>query len=342
MLDVSRHTVPLEDIYFDTFDGSYLPFLDADEAVIERLRDVIPPLVSPKYVTGGRWMDADDLVIGYESDDGNAWAYPLKILNFHELVSDELDGVPILVTYCPLCRSAIIYDRRLDGATLNFGNTSALYGSDLVIYDRETNSYWWQIAGEAIVGELAGERLTAVPSITTTWDQWIALHPETKILSQFTGTFRPYDRDEFPGYEEQLNALDFPAPVPDALLDARLPAAEIVLGVAANGARRAYPVGLLGDQAVNDTLGGLSIVVFSSIDGPSGGAYEAQVEGRNLTFSFEDGHYVDDGTQSQWDLAGRAVSGQLEGAELTPLATRYTFWFGYIAAFPDSDLFTVD
>ncbi len=340
-VDLSRHSVPLEDVHFDTFDGGSLPLSEASEERIAGLRDAIPPLDGPAYddVSGGDWLDDMDLVIGYTGEEGGAWAFPLKILNFHEIVNDELDGVPVLVTYCPLCRSGVVYDRRLEGTLHTFGNTSALYENDLVMFDRETNSYWWQTAGEAIVGTLTGKRLATLPALTATWAEWKALHPDTLVLSRDTGFSRPYERDPFTDYAKSVNDGRFPFPVSEAAEDDRLAAADEVLGVALGGESRAYPLRLLGDDAANDSLGGERIVVLSSAEGPSGGAFRAQVGGRELTFSFSDGGYVDGETGSRWDLSGRATDGPLAGERLEPLPSRYTFWFAYVAAFPEATVY---
>ena len=144
-IDVSLYSVPLADVHFDTFDGGSVPLSEIGEELVLSLVDAIPPIDEPRYedASGGDWLDVDDLVIGYIGANGGAWAFPVKILNLHEIVNDELDGVPVLISYCPLCRSAIVYDRRLDGRELTFGNSSALYESDLVMFDRETRSYWW-------------------------------------------------------------------------------------------------------------------------------------------------------------------------------------------------------
>ncbi|MFA9565117.1 MAG: DUF3179 domain-containing (seleno)protein, partial [Acidimicrobiales bacterium] len=151
---------------FDTFDGGSTPPLpESTPELRSRLLDAIPPIDAPTYgdATSGDWLEPDDLVLGYEAG-GQPYAYPFKILNFHEVVNDRLDGLPVLISYCPLCGSGIVYDRRVDGRVLSFGNTSALYESDLVMVDRATGSYWWQVAGEAIVGPLTGTELTALPS----------------------------------------------------------------------------------------------------------------------------------------------------------------------------------
>ena len=126
-------------------------------------------IISPPFT--GRWLADDDLVLGYVSES-DAFAYPIKMLDLHEIVHDVIDGVPVLVTYCPLCGSGVVYNRELDGDTLIFGNTSALYESDMVMYDHETGSYWFQVMGEAIVGPLTGRRLKPLASRTTTWEEW--------------------------------------------------------------------------------------------------------------------------------------------------------------------------
>lgn len=341
--DLSRHSVPLDAIHFDTFSGSSIPLSEITEEQLLALRDAIPPLDSPKYddAPAGDYLLDSDLVVGYSAGDEH-YAYPIKILNFHEIVNDELGGVPVLITYCPLCRSGIVFDRRLDGRVLTFGNTSALYETDLVMYDRETTSYWWQTAGEAIVGELTGSRLEALPSVTMTWADWKELHPDTRVLSVDTGFSRPYEQDPFAGYEDFVNAGQFPFPVSDAVRDDRLPLAEIVLGVEIDGRSRAYPLGLLGDAAVNDTLAGTAIVVFSRAAGPTGNAFLATVGDRTLTFSVDGERYVDRETGTRWTLAGEAIDGPLAGEQLRPVPTRSMFWFSYAAAFPDAEVYEVE
>ena len=144
--DTSITSVRLEDIVFDTFNGRFFRLSEASDEIIGGLRDAINPIYEPKYepVSGGTWLQPDDIVIGYVSG-GEAFAYPTKILNIHGIVNDVIDGVPVLVSYCPLCASGVVYSRDLDGEVLLFGNTSALYESDLVMYDHQTGSYWFQV-----------------------------------------------------------------------------------------------------------------------------------------------------------------------------------------------------
>ena len=167
-VDKSIHSVPLEDILFDTFDtvsARIVPLSEISDELQADLRDAIIPVDLPVY--GGSdalpWLEDDDLVLGYESGD-EAFAYPINILNFHEMVNDVIGGDPVLIIYCPLCVSGVVFSRAVDGQTLTFGNTSALYQSDLVMYDHQTGTYWFQVAGEAVVGTMTGSHLDSLPS----------------------------------------------------------------------------------------------------------------------------------------------------------------------------------
>ncbi len=192
-INLSVHDVPLSDIVFDTFDGGSVPLSEASEGQILDLLDAIPPIDEPRYSDGrdAGWLKPDDLVLGYVGVDGSTFAYPHRVLNFHEIVNDEVAGVPILVSYCPLCRSGVVFDRRPDDlrhdGVLTFGNSSALYENDLVLVDRETSTYWWQLAGRGIVGDLSGAELQPLASTTTTWQSWLDLHPDTQVLSNDQG-----------------------------------------------------------------------------------------------------------------------------------------------------------
>ena len=340
-VDRTVHSVPLDNVVFDTFNGSFIRLSDASDEVIDRLRDAIRPIYQPLYdgPEGGDWLAPGDLVIGYEGDA--AYAYPVKMLNLHEIVNDVIDGLPLLVTYCPLCGSGVVYDRRLNGQILVFGNTSALFENDLVMYDHQTGSYWYQVGGEAIVGTLTGKRLPLLPSMTMPWGQWKELHPDTHVLSRrqsFDGSYR-YDRDPFKDYSRLVDALRFPFPVSTDKLDHRLPASAIVLTVRVKEQEKAYNLVGLGDGVVNDRLADEPVVVFSRSNGPYGAAFSPLVDGRPLTFHLRDGSIRDNETGSRWDMAGRAVAGPLAGQALSPLPSRRAFWFSIALAMPDIPLY---
>ena len=339
-VDTSQHSVPLEEIYFDTFrpTNRAVPLNKADPDLIRSLRDAIPPLYAPVFESAAEadgWLRADDIVLGY-ADGEEAYAYPVRILNFHEIVSHEVNGRPIIATYCPLCYSGVVYDRRVNGETLLFGNTSALHESDMVMLDHQTGSYWVQVSGEAVVGPMTGTRLAPLPAQMATWADWQALHPDTLVLSRNTGYRRDYGRNPFAGYAEQLNQTGrFAFPVSDAVNDPRLAPGDVVLGVQVGQDTAVYPLAQIGNGVVNDVVGETAVVVFSRSDGPSGAAYSPVVEGDVLTFLLEDGRIQDEQTGSDWNMAGQATDGPLAGTQLAPFSTRTSLWFALIAAYPD-------
>ena len=278
-VDTSISGVPLGKIVFDTFRGGYLPLPVATDEIIEDLRDAIPPIYEASYVAaeGGDWLEDSDLVVGY-APRGIAYAYPVKILNFHEIVNDFIGGIPVLASYCPLCASGVVYSRRLDGKELLFGNTSALYESDMVMYDHQTGSYWFQVIGEAVVGELTGKRLTMLPSVTATWGDWKRRYPDTLVLSRDLGlpggrTPESYERDPFTGYSERVNQKQFAFPVSPERLDDRLPPGHMVFAIQVGEDHKAYALNGEKDWVVNDVVGGLSVVVIGRAAGPSAVAY---------------------------------------------------------------------
>jgi len=342
-VDTSKHSVPLEEIYFDTFqpENRAVPLSQADPEQIESLRDAIPPIHNPKYETAEQaaWLDPDDTILGYTAGN-QAWAYPTRILNFHEIVNDNLEGEPVLVSYCPLCFSGIVYSRRLDDRVLLFGNTSALYESDLIMLDYDTGSYWWQVAGEAIVGPLTGVKLTVLPSSTTSWEDWRERHPQTWVLSRDTGFSRDYSRDIFGNYISSVNNGRFAFPVSEASLDSRLLPGAKVLALKIEDVARAYPLDLDKKLAVRETVSNQEIVVFIDPDAPTGSAFDpASGDGRQLSFSVDNNEFIDAETGSTWDISGKAINGPLAGTQLAPLPTKTTLWFAIVGAEPDISLY---
>ena len=185
-LDRSIHSVPLDQIIFDTFGTTrarFVPLSEISDALQTDLKDAITPVALPAYgaLDALPWPD-DDLALGYESGD-DAYAYPINILNFHEIVNDTIGGVPVLITYCPLCFSGVVFNRELDGQTLTFGNTSALYQPDLVMSDHQTGSYRFQVSGESVVGTMTGSRLKPLALTTMPWGQWKGLHADTFLIT---------------------------------------------------------------------------------------------------------------------------------------------------------------
>ncbi len=348
-VDRSIHSVPLEDILFDTFgttSARFVPLSEISDELKTDLRDAIIPVDLPVYGAADAlpWLDDDDLILGYDSGD-ETFAYPINILNFHEIVNDDIGGIPVLITYCPLCFSGVVFSREVDGQTLTFGNTSALYQSDLVMYDHQTGSYWFQVAGEAVVGTLTGTHLKALPSTTMPWGNWKALHPETLLITGVEGgletlfTGAAYGNGFGSGYQDRINDEQFAFPVDEDKLDGRLPAGEIVLTVEIGESITAFPLGDISGGAVNGVVGGEPVVVFTASGGLLVTAFSRNLDGQTLSFDYaEDGRFTDRETGSSWDFAGRAGDGPLAGSRLDRVSTRRSFWFAVAISFPDIEI----
>jgi len=165
-------------------------------------KDGIPSIDDPKFVAVAEvaHLSATEPVVGLMVN-GDARAYPLRVLTWHEIVNDEVGGIPVVVTYCPLCNSAIVFDRRIEGRAVEFGTTGKLRNSDLVMYDRETESWWQQFLGEAIVGSLAGTRLTVLPARLESWESFKSRYPNGKVLIPNNPEMRRYGANPYVGYD---------------------------------------------------------------------------------------------------------------------------------------------
>jgi len=315
-------------------------------------RDGIPALDRPRFVdmaTADEWLDDREPLMVVEQG-GEVRVYPLQILIWHEIVNDSVGGFPVAVTYCPLCNTALVFDRRLDGRVLDFGTTGMLRHSDMVMYDRQTETWWQQATGEAIVGELAGRSLPAVPSATLDWAAVRRLHPQARVLSRETGHRRPYGRSPYAGYDRSESPI---AAFFRGRADNRLPAKERVVAVHAAGESTAYPFRELRKARVaNDALGSRPLAVFwapgaaSAVDaewvavGREVGAtavFSRSMAGRLLTFEpAGDGRFRDRDTGSVWSMAGRAEAGPLQGARLEAIAHGDFFWFAWAVFRPET------
>ena len=210
------------------------------EAAIEKggpPRDGIPSLDSPRFEAAAQATDMtpDARVLGLVID-GIAKAYPIAILNWHELVNDHFGGQRVIVSYCPLCGTGMAFSSRAAGRELEFGVSGLLYNSDVLLYDRQTHSLWSQILGSAVTGLLRGTRLEPLVLAHTDWQDWRRRHPDTRVLSRDTGFRRDYDRNPYLGYDSRPS-LFFDV----AHQDPRYPNKEWVLGIEVDGRFRAYP-----------------------------------------------------------------------------------------------------
>ncbi|MCB0637240.1 MAG: DUF3179 domain-containing protein, partial [Lewinella sp.] len=213
-------------------------------------KDGIPAIDAPQFTDArhDQWMNDEDIVIGLVHN-GVAKAYPLRILNYHEVVNDEFDGEAVAVTYSPLCGSAMAFATdKGDYERWQLAVSGLLYNNNPLFFDRKTESLWSQLSAEAVSGPVAGASLDQLPVLRTTWAEWRAQHPETLLLSRETGFHRNYEVDAYEYYVE-TDRLMFPV----NHIDKRLPVKTLVLGVEVDGVFKAYPYATLPRNAAHTT-----------------------------------------------------------------------------------------
>ncbi|MGQ0670011.1 MAG: DUF3179 domain-containing protein [Actinomycetota bacterium] len=334
------------------------PRVDPNEIQTLLPPDGIPAIDDPAFLSPAEadFLDPREPVLAIELN-GDARAYPAQIMTWHEIVNDTVGGVPVVVTYCPLCNTGIGFERpTVDGELLDFGTSGKLYRSNLVMYDRQTNSLWPQALGRAVQGPLLGMELEWVPVQLVSWGDWRAAHPDGKVLSTETGSQRPYGTNPYENYDDPDS---FPFAF-DGDLDPRLPPKARVVGVQIGDDVVAFPYAELRDAVVGDwavveePVGGRPLVVFwkagtasaldeasiaDSSDVGATGTFSPSVDGRRLTFRAERGGIVDLETGSVWDIFGLSVEGPLAGSQLDRVIATESFWFDWAAFHPDTRIF---
>ncbi len=334
--DFSRHSVPLTQIV-----SGGPP------------KDGIPAIDRPRFVSAAAadtWLKPQEPVI-LVAHGGDTRAYPLEILIWHEIVNDTLGGMPVAITFCPLCHTAIAFDRRVGTRVLDFGTTGKLRFSDLVMYDRQTESWWQQATGTAIVGELTGTQLVPLPAQIVAWDLFKRAEPAGVVLSRDTGYRRPYGQNPYLGYDD-VRSSPFLYRGPK---DGRLPPMERVAAVSMGTQAVAYPFSVLSRVGVvNDTVAGTPIVVLfapgvtsaldqesiaASRDVGTAGVFRRTVGGRVLRFARAGGHITDLQTGSTWSVLGRALAGPLAGTQLPRVVSDQPFWFAWAVFRPQTRIY---
>ena len=273
-------------------------------------KDGIPAIDEPSFETAldVDWLADREPVIAV-TVEGVTRGYPIQVLMWHEIVNDELQGRPLAVTFCPLCNTAIVFDRRLDGDVLDFGTTGNLRNSDLVMYDRQSESWWQQFSGEAIVGEHTGERLDQVAARIVAWQDFRTTHPESEVLSRDTGFARDYGRNPYTGYDDVDTPPFFGADNAD---DDRLPPKARVVYVE------------VGEQAI--------AVPFEAL--ADGEPRTTDVDGRRVVVRWQGG--VASALDADEIAAGRDVGTATVTVDGEPAPFHEPFWFAVAAFRPDT------
>lgn len=292
-------------------------------------KDGIPSVDDPKFESvriADQYLDDDGHGLLVQSGK-HARFYPYQILVWHEIVNDVFKGQSLLVTYCPLCNSGIVFERNVNESNLEFGVSGKLYNSNLIMYDRSTNSLWSQVLGESVHGELVGSKLTKYPSLTISWNDFKKNFPNGDVLSRKTGASRDYTRDPYSNYYTN-NSVFFPLKNKDS----RLHVKDLVVGFLDEKESKVYSQNNFEqDTVINDTVGGQDIVVFWDSALKTVRGFSRNIKGDILDFRAENKVLVDNQTNTRWDFDGEAFSGELRGSKLTSVALENYFWFCFSA-----------
>ncbi|MEM9465899.1 MAG: DUF3179 domain-containing protein [Actinomycetota bacterium] len=312
--------------------------------------DGIPPIDTPKfqYAASLGWMSAVEPVVVLEIND-DVRAYPVQLLAWHEIVNDTVGGVPVTVAYCPLCNSALAYDRRLGDRILDFGTSGELFNSSLVMYDRQTESLWTHFDSRAVVGHLAGQELTTYSVQMTSWEQFRDANPDAIVLSRSTGFDRQYGRNPYLGYDNP----DGPAYFFDGEVDPRLREKERVVVVRdPSGPAVVVPLEPIFDAGAfefaahgRDLVAIVDPGVSSPLDGEyvdfgydqgAAAVYVNELDGRELELVRTDDGFTDVVSGLTFDVFGVATDGS--GVRLEPVEHLDTFWFAIAAFEPEAQI----
>ncbi len=322
-------------------------------------RDCIPALTNPELISASEatQLKDDDLVLGFVYNESDVRAYPLRILDWHEVINQDFSGASITITYCPLTGTAVGIDVHRTGDLAppitdfetelsSFGVSGFLYNNNLIPYDRGTFSNWSQMLLQCVNGPLRGTPMATVPLIETSWATWKKMFPDSRVVSDNTGFDRPYDIFPYGRYKTDPFLL-FPIMIDDA----RLPRKERVHGIVTNIAEyeaKTYPFSLFdgGPRAINDDANGLPVVVAGWKDAALYISYLRTTEdGTVLTFEIdaENPHIYPfdliDNEGTVWNVLGEAVAGPRQGQKLKPTTSYNGYWFAFGTFFPNVPIF---
>ena len=283
------------------------------------------PLKNPTFKTSG-----DNKIPLTQQVMGVNWkgvqkAYPVSMIFYHHQVPDTIGNHPVWATYCGLCRSGRVYDRMIDGQTLDFGLVGAIT-FNAVFKDLQTGSWWRQETGEAVKGPQSGKLLEDVPMEQMSLENWLAKHPDSLVLQ--------YDPTYQKKYDFLTSLMNYEISFPGWM---RQETPRLIVGVAIDGESKAYDWETLQKRRmVMDTVGGNPLMVLSSTDGTSPFVYERTVDGETLNFEIDGDTLTDINTQSTWDMFGRCTAGKLQGKELSSVQNYQQFIRAWASFHPES------
>jgi len=344
----------LDNRFDDTFPD---PLIDPSDVVSGGPPpDGIPPIDDPQFISvsaADAWLNDVEPVLVVDVD-GDVRAYPIQIMMWHEIVNDTVGGVPLAVTYCPLCNSALSFERVVRGVETTFGTSGNLFNANLVMYDRATESLWNQLDGRAVIGVLTGDVLKQVPSSTMSWGTFKDSRPDAKVLDRDrTGVSRAYGTNPYTGLDDP-NGQPFRF---NGEIDVRAKAMQRIVAIESEGAAIAWtldaissdesalataaefngePLTILWQAGESSALDSSDITAGRDVG--TVGVFSAVVDGEVLTFQADGDSFIDDQTSSVWNIFGEAETGPLAGTTLDPVTFVRTFWFSWAAFRPDTEL----
>tara|TARA_Y100001972_G_scaffold124695_1_gene174426 strand:+ start:7078 stop:8166 length:1089 start_codon:yes stop_codon:yes gene_type:complete len=309
-------------------------------------KDGIPALLNPKLISAAEasYLSDADLVIG-TLVNGEPRAYPHIILDWHEIINDQAGDQVYTINYCPLTGTGMNWKRNINGSINTFGVSGLLYNSNLILYDRDTDSNWSQMRAESVHGRYIGRSADLFPMLETTWLTWKTMYPETMVVSLNTGIDRPYGNYPYVSNQTKEDYREAPFLIfPVTNDDDRLHRKERVLGVRIGGEAKAYRFNDFEGNTIvrTNTIGGQPVVIIGNASKNFMTAYRSVLGGETLSFSGLDQselpHVMTDNRGNTWDIFGRAVTGPDTGAELIVAEAYIGYWFAWAAFNPEIEI----
>ena len=301
-------------------------------------KDVIPALDEPNFESvplADVYLDDAGLGVSVEVG-GKHRFYPYQILVWHEVINDNFLGVPLLITYDPLSFSSIVFKRMINDREIQFGVSGQVYNSNILLFDRGSDSLWMQMTGDAVVGEQTGSKLERYDWTVMSWSAFKQTHSTGAVLSRKTGFERDYTRDPYGDYYTD-NSILFTL----TRKDERFHPKSIVYGFDISDEQGTFFEKYIIEKGIiNEQVGSISLIVVRDADNGIIKAFDRTVNNQVLTFELNNNILVDKETATRWNLDGEAFSGTLRGQKLQPVSLQMSFWFAWFVHYPNSKVFT--
>jgi hypothetical protein len=302
--------------------------------------DGIPSLDNPNFLDAtnsevNRYMDSNDIVIGLIFE-GEVKAYPHKILDWHEIVNDEINGKKITINYCPLTGTGFGWKGNFSSLNTNFGVSGLLYNTNLILYDRETQSYWSQLKLEAINGVKIRTKPELIPLIETTWGNWKNMYPQTKILSNSQSINRNYLNYPYGPYKEEHDLLFFPV----TPINNTLPLKQRVHAIIENNRAYTYKFdNFSSGNILTDSFNNKNMLIVGNDSTIVSFELNSSQTGLVFTYAYDNSEtFFSDNEGNKWSVIGLAIDGPRTGETLTPASSLMSFWFAIASFYPNPTL----